>query len=66
MRSSGVSSAGVSGQSSLLEVGTSEVLGILCSGVSVWLLANSGTLEMEFLGISRDVPDLSSWEGITP
>ena len=49
-----------------MEVGTGEVLGILCSGVSVWLLANSGTLEMEFLGISRDVPDLSSWEGITP
>ena len=66
MRSSGVSSAGVSGRSSILEVGTGEVLGILCSGVSVWLLANSGTSEMEFLGISRDVPDLSSWEGITP
>ena len=66
MRSSRVSSAGVSGRSSILEVGTGEVLGILCSGVSVWLLANSGTLEMEFLGISRDVPDLSSWEGITP
>ena len=66
MRSSGVSSAGVSGRSSILEVGTGEVLGILCSVVSVWLLATSGTLEMEFLGISRDVPDLSSWEGITP